>query len=187
MMMRQGLETVLIAATDHYTQLSPWGSHPLLDPLWSTEATTIIHDGSEATRAEKIMNWICRSDLALQNLRVCLSPNDQYNCGRCEKCLRTMIPLYVAGCLGRSAFPRELPIKEAAHHRYRTDGAHLFALDNINLLESKPDQSPDDRHLIRAMERAIRRSQQKLARRARRHQPPRNWPLMDRLRGLVGR
>ena len=43
---------VLIAASDTYGQLVPWGSHPHVDPLWSTESLAFVHDGCEATRLE---------------------------------------------------------------------------------------------------------------------------------------
>lgn len=168
LMLRQVMGTVLIAATHSLHDLRPWGSHPLLDPLWSTEATEIIYDGVEARRDQKIINYICKSEVALRSLRVCLSPGDQYNCGKCEKCLRTMIPLYVAGCLEKSsAFPHELPLKEAAEHSYITDGLITFARENIALLVAKPDQTVLDRRLIRAMEHAIKRSRRKIARRER--------------------
>jgi hypothetical protein len=47
------LGKILIPPTYSYADLLPWGSHPLLDPLWSTEQTTIEHEGCEATRVEK--------------------------------------------------------------------------------------------------------------------------------------
>jgi hypothetical protein len=48
-----------------------------------------------------------RQPEVLRHLRVChVSPGDVYNCGRCEKCLRTMVALRVTG-LDRwaSSFP----------------------------------------------------------------------------------
>jgi len=166
--LRPALSRVFIAATHTYDFLRPWGSSPLLDPLWSTDAVQLVHDGAEATRTDKVMNWICRSDLALENLRVCLSNDDQYNCGRCEKCMRTMIPIYVAGCLEKCpVFPHVLPVQEAAFHKYRNEGYIDYALQNVALLEQKPDQSAFDRQLIGAIESAIRRSRKKMARRER--------------------
>jgi hypothetical protein len=44
---------VYIAATYTYSELLPMTSHPMLDPLWSTELTEIEHDGCEATRLDK--------------------------------------------------------------------------------------------------------------------------------------
>lgn len=166
--LRKVMGTVFIAGTHTYDHLRPWGSHPLLDPLWSTEATEIVYDGAEATRAQKVMNCLCHSELALQSLRVCLSADDQYNCGRCEKCLRTMIPLYVAGYLGRStAFPSTLAVEEVAQHAYATHGKIQFIEENITLLRGKADKSPLDHQLIRALEDAVTRSRKKLVRRER--------------------
>lgn len=179
LMLRNIMDTVYIAATHSYRHLMPWGSHPLLDPLWSTEATEIIYDGAEARRDEKIINYICKSEVALRSLRVCLSPGDHYNCGKCEKCLRTMIPLYVAGCLEKcTAFPPRLPLEFAAEHSYVVDGLIQFGLENIALIKSKPDFNSFDRRLIHAMETAIERSRKKIARR--------EWKKQRGRRGLGG-
>jgi hypothetical protein len=52
-----GLETlfreIYIAGSYSYKYLMPWGTHPLTDPLWSTESTVFVHDGCEASRVEK--------------------------------------------------------------------------------------------------------------------------------------
>jgi hypothetical protein len=94
------LRQIYLPASYTYSYPHPWGSHPLLDPLWSTETLTVIHDGCEATRPEKIRWQLGRSPLALSSLRVCfVNPDNAYNCGRCEKCLRTMVNLEAAGVL----------------------------------------------------------------------------------------
>ena len=94
-------DRIYIPSTVSYAQLSPWGTHPLLDPLWSTEALEFIHDGCEATRPQKTA-FIAESATALRYLRVCFdNVGDAYNCGTCEKCLRTMIHLEAAGRLGQ--------------------------------------------------------------------------------------
>lgn len=61
--------------------------------------------GSEVTRmgkVEKIADW----DYAQQNLQVCFMDHD-INCGRCEKCIRTMFELYLCDKLElyRNRFP----------------------------------------------------------------------------------
>lgn len=95
------MHKIYIPASDSYADLVPCGSHPLLDPLWSTEALQIIHDGCEANRVQKAA-IIAQNDVALQTLRVCWkNPDSTYNCGRCEKCLRTMVNLYAVGVLDR--------------------------------------------------------------------------------------
>jgi len=103
-------ERIYVAATHYETELFPWGSSPLLDPLWSTESLSFLHDGCDVRRVEKIRS-IARSPIVLETLRVCTthSYSDKvYNCGSCSKCLRTMIGLYLAGALGKC---RTLPSK----------------------------------------------------------------------------
>lgn len=106
---------VLIASSHTYGGLAPWGSHPMLDPLWSTEATEIKHDGSEARRVEK-MRYISEYELPMQWLRVCFkNPNGVYNCGRCGKCLLTRITLRTVGALERcKTLPGDLDLEEVA-------------------------------------------------------------------------
>lgn len=95
----------VIASSYSYSQLHPWGSHPVLDPLWSTENTEIIHEGAEQTRLQKL-RVVGEYPGLLQYLRVCWEGQHHSNCGRCEKCLRTMTALEGLGLLrGCSTFP----------------------------------------------------------------------------------
>lgn len=90
--------TVYVPATTTYDQLYPLGSHPLLDPLWSSEDVEIVHDGADATRVEKL-RAIAEHPAAQRHLRVCCeNRDDAYNCGSCEKCLRTAVGIRIAGC-----------------------------------------------------------------------------------------
>jgi hypothetical protein len=92
--------TVHISAAQTYSCLIPRGVHPLLDPLWGTEKLSFHHEGLEATRLDKI-RALARYPFLVECLRVCITDEvtDSYNCGRCEKCVRTMLGLYVAGAL----------------------------------------------------------------------------------------
>lgn len=82
---------VYIPATHTYYELLPWGSHPMTDGLWSTEGTMFIHDGADASRTDK-MSHIVTDQNILRRLHVCWEKKDE-NCGRCSKCLRTMIAM----------------------------------------------------------------------------------------------
>ncbi|MGH2809586.1 MAG: hypothetical protein ACRDIA_01755 [Actinomycetota bacterium] len=94
-------QRVLIPATNTYNNLVPLGSHPMTDPLWSTDSVQIVHDGCEANRIEKL-TAISGSDAVRSFLRVCHEqPIDRPNCSSCEKCLRTMISLEMVGTLDR--------------------------------------------------------------------------------------
>lgn len=102
---------VYLAASNTYLWLLPWGSHPLIDPLWSNGRTEIVHDGCEAMRIEKLAR-IVGDDTVLRSLRVCWENRDgAYNCGRCEKCLRMMVELRILGALDRcTTFNRPLDL-----------------------------------------------------------------------------
>jgi hypothetical protein len=93
------LGRVSIAASTTYDMLFPWGTHPLLDPLWSTERLTVVHDGCETDSIDKT-HIIAHSPLVLDTLRPCPGYGDgTYNCGQCRKCMRTMVDLWQAGYL----------------------------------------------------------------------------------------
>ena len=91
--------------------LTPAGSHPLLDPLFSSGALELRHEGADRTRLEKIEAIAARPEL-LPCLLVCHEgplPGPALNCGRCEKCVRTMTELAAAGApAGAASFAEEL-------------------------------------------------------------------------------
>jgi len=74
-------------------------SDPLLDGLLSTDTLEIIHYGSNYRRVEKVEE-IADWDVAQDTLWVCQDHKfmeTTWNCSHCEKCVRTMIPLYALG------------------------------------------------------------------------------------------
>jgi len=96
------LDLVYIASGLDYPKLAPCGSHPLLDPEYSSYELRLKHAHTELTRLEKI-RLVADWEVALQNFRVCLANKpDLYNCGRCEKCIRTMVGLLAAGALHKT-------------------------------------------------------------------------------------
>ncbi|MGI8419706.1 MAG: hypothetical protein ACR2LN_03605 [Candidatus Levyibacteriota bacterium] len=104
LLLRQGLKQVYIAGAVKDDQLFPYGTHPHLDKLWSTETLTIQSDGGEHDRIEKITEVISKSSLALKYLRVCAQNiKGKYNCSHCYKCLITMIYLTGADALKKAA------------------------------------------------------------------------------------
>lgn len=92
------LARVHIASTLQLDNLVPLGSHPDLDPLWSTERTEIVHDGAEVDRTEKL-RFLASHPVALKRLKVCINLSPHTNCGVCAKCVRTMVGLRLAGAL----------------------------------------------------------------------------------------
>jgi hypothetical protein len=109
LLLQPWLRTVYVPSTFDIDRIFPWGSHPDLDPLWSTEHLELVHDGTGYRRIEKI-HRIAESSALLRQLRVCNNhPDGVYNCGRCSKCIHTMLSLDSAGALkGTAPFPQEV-------------------------------------------------------------------------------
>lgn len=124
-----------IPATFSYASLFPWGSHPILDPLWGTENMEIVHDGCEAKRLDKVKQ-IAECDTVLKSLRVCWENREgAYNCGQCGKCLRTMALLRVAGALERcSTFDRTLDLSAMARLKLDTK-LRPYIKENLQAIE----------------------------------------------------
>ena len=90
-----GFDKYIIPANHSYRDLKPFGTHPLLDPLWSTSRTAVAHVGLDAFRTEKTAN-IAANPAALKHLQVCWHSQVE-NCGRCSKCVRTALVLRLLG------------------------------------------------------------------------------------------
>lgn len=90
----------------------PYGTHPVLDPNYSSAGLRILHDGITLSRLDKT-RMVAECDAALQNLRVCNKYRHYrpgaLNCCRCEKCLRTMLALEIVGALQKT---RAFPVKD---------------------------------------------------------------------------
>jgi hypothetical protein len=136
---------IYIASSESYAHLDPCGSHPLLDPLWSTEHLEIVHDGCESSRNEKVAR-IAGSDIVMRKLRVCYENlhardnyeywGDTYNCGRCEKCLRTMISLHAVGALEQcKTFNCDLEPEALSHIEIEHDLALYHVEENLQAIE----------------------------------------------------
>jgi len=149
-------QSVLIPASYGYKDLFPYGSHPLLDPLFSTESLSIVHDGCECTRLEKI-GRIMSSRIVLDHLRVCYQDiSEGYNCGKCEKCLRTKVELALSGALQQCTtfdhdidhrIIRDLKLKEMMLPWWQENYQALVARNG-------------DRKLAKAVETCLRRNAQ---------------------------
>ena len=104
-------ERVLIAGdTDHLTQV-PMGVSRMVDHLWSTERLEIVENGGRFSREQRLAR-IASHPLVQRSLRVCWeNRGGAYNCGRCRKCLVTMISLEAIGARERfSSFPDALDL-----------------------------------------------------------------------------
>ncbi|MDQ7841257.1 MAG: hypothetical protein RDU83_09555 [bacterium] len=147
------LDPIYFAGDQTYARIYPWGSHALLDPLWSTERLRFRHDGAEATRIEKL-RLIGRWPAALDQLRVCWeNPDGAYNCGQCEKCVRTLICLQAAGLLGRCpTLPASLDLSLLRRLRLETHRVQTRYIEIVNRLGN----SDLDRTIKEILEERIR-------------------------------
>jgi 7-cyano-7-deazaguanine synthase in queuosine biosynthesis len=162
-----------IPASFSPTYSVPWGSHKDLDPLFSSDATDIIHDGADATRVEKA-RLLAGSEVALQSLRVCWeNRGGKYNCGRCEKCIRTMVNLRVVGALERcTTFDQPLRMSRVARVPIPDQCARVFIEENLAAARETGDHA-----LVRAVANSLERKQGGFMERVRKGD----------LRGRVGR
>jgi hypothetical protein len=79
----------------------PWGSHWLLDPLWSSSRKRFVHVGHDHRKEDKL-RAIANEPLAHRYLRVCWENRSASgNCSRCYKCLYARLVLAEIGALER--------------------------------------------------------------------------------------
>jgi hypothetical protein len=112
------LDAAKIACTYDIANLRPFGNHPLIEPNFSSRDMQIRHDGVTLSRLDKV-KLIADWDVGLQSIRVCnqISVWDaasqsfsernpleagELNCGKCWKCVVTMLALMVAGALDKA-------------------------------------------------------------------------------------
>ena len=91
--------TLMISAAVKEGYQGPASSDPALDSKISwAGGMTVLHEGYDLSRQEKI-EYLCREENRhyVAKLRVCWDSAGETNCGRCEKCLRTIAGLVVAG------------------------------------------------------------------------------------------
>jgi hypothetical protein len=139
--------TAVIAASMWRQEMSTYPSNPALDPLWSSEETQVVHEGIELTRTEKSIS-IAHDELAMRYLHPCfVATGDEYNCGRCGKCQRTMACLRAAGVSRAPAFdhpldlsllasqPGTIPVLDAIY-REQLWGMLAFAPQDTELIDA---------------------------------------------------
>ncbi|WP_169393139.1 MULTISPECIES: hypothetical protein [Psychrobacter] len=115
----------LVGSSEPYDALlTPWGSHPITDPLLSTGSFMIIHDGAGFSRSEKIeilSDW----DLGVKKLRVCWAGgNHDSNCGKCEKCVRTRLNFLLADVVNPACFNDSLKASNFKSIILNSEGAY---------------------------------------------------------------
>jgi hypothetical protein len=199
------LANVVTGATQPLVGAAPRGSRFDLDPLWSTEGTTVRQDGAELDRMQRTA-IVASHETYVRWLKVCWQGRGPGNCGRCMKCLRTMTALAGAGVLDQSqlfeaplsaeairdaeperlgvalsdAIPRAVPatmpeIRAAWESKVAEDRAARAARDRAVDARQAPSSGSGLRRV-----RRVRRRLRRLARRTRRRARHRAGRLLGR-------
>jgi hypothetical protein len=174
----------LIPSAFSYNHMVAHGSTPLADEMFSSDRVRIVHDGAELSRArkvERILAW--DRELVLGRLRVCIrNAGGAFNCGRCYKCVRTAIPLYLLGAWDDA---RTFPDKSRNHWERVAAGDHLVLVEENLELARACGGHPD---IVAMLERVVRRRHAKQAAHDLvRHSALRGMlPAVRRVRSLFG-
>ncbi|MBA6412698.1 hypothetical protein H2508_06180 [Parahaliea sp. F7430] len=133
-----GMARVYVPSSHNYDELFPWGTHPLLDPMWSTEASEVIHYGAGCSRSEKVRDVI-EHDWLSNNLQVCWRGIGS-NCGACPKCVRTMVAIELLGgsC---AALPRLDDLRLLKYLKPKDEGVAASLEELIFLAKTKGNEA----------------------------------------------
>ncbi|HET8954484.1 MAG TPA: hypothetical protein VFN18_02370 [Solirubrobacterales bacterium] len=114
-------ERVLIANDSDYGNQAEVGASWQVDHLWSSEGLAIEDWGGRFGRVERLRR-IADHPVVQETLRVCwVNPDGAYNCGRCPKCLATMIGLEAIGAREKiRTFPAEMDLEPLRSHPITT-------------------------------------------------------------------
>jgi hypothetical protein len=151
-------DRVLIACdTDHETQV-PLGASRMVDQLLGSERLERVDDGGRYSRLERLRRIVDHPEVR-KTLRVCWqNPGAAYNCGRCRKCLVTMIPLEAMGVRAKIAtFPPELRVEALEGSETTLPIQLIFWEEVLDLVEAcgRPDLAKPVRPLVESGKRAL--------------------------------
>jgi len=99
----------LVGSSEPYNALVlPWGSNPVTDHLLSGGALRVVHDGAGYSRTEKV-GELAKFPTATKTLKSCWEGKETFkNCGRCEKCIRTLLNFKAVGVSDPGCFDAPL-------------------------------------------------------------------------------
>jgi hypothetical protein len=135
---------------------SPWGTHPLLDPNFSSSDLEVRHDCSQLSRLQKteiVSEW----PAAMGVLQCCWQNEgipEEVNCGRCGKCLRTIVHLTAIDRLDRAVTLPNIRVTPEV-----IDAVGFVVESDLSFLEEciEPFVKLDRRDLVQAIKRRIKK------------------------------
>ena len=142
------------------------GSNPIGDPLLGSDSFRIVHDGARYRRFDKI-KAINEWPEAREHLRVCWQgASSEYNCCRCEKCIRNILTFRALGVPQPPCFPRD--VDDDQIRMLELKGASLNTI--ANLVDSARKAGIRESWLS-AAEYALRKGRRKMFIKTRVNQP----------------
>jgi hypothetical protein len=179
-------ERVLIACDLEHGRQVPLGAARLIDQLWSTEGLEIVDRGGRFNRTERL-EQIVDHPLVQRTLRVCWqNPGGAYNCGRCGKCLLTMIALEAIGAREKVlTFPAEMDLRHLDSYTISTPLQVAFWEELLETTQRsvRPDLEAPVAAVVETGHRALGGPEYEL----RRVLDSSSWKLTAPLRRLRGR
>jgi hypothetical protein len=172
MLLGKRFNKALVPASLTYRDVDfKYGTSPMIDALFSSNAFEVVNDGSEARRdvkAKAIADW----ETGLRLLRVCFGiPDRWYNCCRCEKCIRSICDFRIAGVPRPPCFPEDATDQQIRNIRIKTEVVEIITRQTI---ESAEAAGFGNTGWVKALRRALRAN-----RRYRRHKQWRKkWRAM---------
>jgi hypothetical protein len=147
---------VLIGSEGSTGTPSPWGTHPLLDPNFSSSDLEVRHDCSHLSRLQKtaiVSEW----PTAMSVLQCCWQNEgipDSINCGHCGKCLRTIVQLAALGKLDKAPTLPNVPVTPEV-----IDAVGFVLESDLSFLEEciEPFVKSGRLELVQAIQRRMKR------------------------------
>jgi len=140
---------IYIASTrSKFMKFLPWGSMPETDNKIAWSGLSVIHDGFDLSRQDKleiIIKMYNKFNLYGDAIRVCYSElNKSINCSKCEKCVRTSFGIMLLGgnpCdfgfdVDESIYNE---IKKITSKEFGTSGVLNYWTELLNLSKQKED------------------------------------------------
>jgi hypothetical protein len=122
----KGFKGALISSTYPYEILGRGlaGTNPVTDQFLARDGFSIIHYGATHNRVAKI-NKLNQWGVIRHHLRVCWQTNTAENCGKCEKCVRTILGFRLNGYPLPECFPQEISDSQIRRLWLKSYGAIL--------------------------------------------------------------
>jgi hypothetical protein len=147
--------TALIASSESYDDLFiPCGSNPITDHMLSSDSFRIVHDGAAYSRIEKARE-LTQWSAGMRLLRVCWAgERKDRNCGRCEKCIRTILDFRLVSPDLPPAFERDVTDEDILGLRALT----RIQVHEFDMILQAAEKAKIDVSWVRALKTRLRRN-----------------------------